>query len=83
VRVFVEREAIVGEAVTIDALRDHLQAADPPISAFTIAAQRNVPWGDFVRAASVAACYDRAPGGEPHEVIWDQRRLVTPPPAGG
>lgn len=81
VEVYVENEKLTGKRLAIDELKSFLTAVSPPVGAFTIHADDDVRWANFVRTAAAAACYDRSPGFEPHEVIWDQRGLA--PPHGG
>jgi hypothetical protein len=78
VRIFVENERVGGSAVELDELAGWLRELDPPATAFALTATGDTPWSRFVRTLVVAACFDRAPGAEPHEVLLDER----PPPVG-
>ncbi|MEM1030903.1 MAG: hypothetical protein AAF928_02585 [Myxococcota bacterium] len=75
---FLERGNPAGVRLGAAQLSAYLRAARPRVDTFTIDAAPSVLWSDFVRVATVVACYDRGPGEAPHEVIWDLRRFSTP-----
>jgi len=46
-----------------------LRAASPPVRVFALTASDPTPWSAVVEAVDAVACYDRAAGEEPHEVL--------------
>lgn len=48
-----------------------LRKTDPPARVFALRPTPSTRWRQLVAAVLAAACYDRAPGEEPHEVILD------------
>ncbi|HHH27941.1 MAG TPA: hypothetical protein ENK57_06310 [Polyangiaceae bacterium] len=69
VTIFVENGKPGGEIMSTSALRAHLQALDPPAIVFTLGASDDTPWPRLREVIAAAACFDRGPGEEPHEVL--------------
>lgn len=69
VTVFVENDKPGGNAVATHALRAHLRAIEPAVGVFTLGATDETPWHRLREVIAAAACFDRAPGEEPHEVL--------------
>lgn len=69
VTVFVENDKPGGATVTTGALAAHLNGLEPPVGVFTLGASDETPWPRLREVIAAAACYDRAPGQEPHEVL--------------
>lgn len=70
-RLYVEGERAAGREVPVAELADVLRRSKPPIEIFALTAAPDVAWRHVERAALAAACHDRRPGEEPHEVIVD------------
>lgn len=68
---FVENEAQSGTSLAISALEAALTALSPPAQVFAVTATRETPWTSVLEVVVAAACHDRAPGDEPHEVVLD------------
>jgi hypothetical protein len=71
VRLFVENENPAGKELPIADLAARLRRVDPPATVFALTATGDTAWREVERALLAAACYDRRPGEEPHEVILD------------
>ncbi|MEZ4441899.1 MAG: hypothetical protein R3B72_22560 [Polyangiaceae bacterium] len=71
VTLHVENENPRGIELPTARLAEHLAALDPPATAFVVTAAPELPWRDLEPALRAAACHDRAPGEEPHEVLLD------------
>ena len=69
VTVFVENDKPGGDTVAIEALKGHLLAIQPPVGVFTLGANGDTPWPRLRDVLVAAACFDRGPGDEPHEVL--------------
>jgi hypothetical protein len=70
-QVFVENDAPAGETIPLGALAAALAEIEPPAEVFAVTATSETAWANVRRAVIASACYDRAPGDEPHEVILD------------
>lgn len=70
VQLFVEHG---GAPVTLPAaqLADHLRDTEPPVGTFALRVTDETAFEQVVAVLVAAACYDREPGGEAHEVILD------------
>jgi hypothetical protein len=68
---YVEHGKPAGDAIAVDALDEHLRTITPPIGVFALSASDDTPWRQVHAAILAAACFDRAAGDEPHEVILD------------
>ncbi|MBW2453137.1 MAG: hypothetical protein JRI68_01425 [Deltaproteobacteria bacterium] len=70
VQLFVEHG---GAPVTLPAakLADHLRATEPPVGTLALRVTEETAFEHFVTVLVAAACYDREPGDEAHEVILD------------
>ncbi len=71
VELFVENEAPGGEQLPLDQLKARLRTHDPPIGVLALTASDDTRWSELSRAVIAAACFDREPGEEPHEIILD------------
>lgn len=71
VLLFVENEAQSGRDLQISALGAVLAELSPPAQVFAVTATAATPWTAVLEVAVAAACYDREPGDEPHEVVLD------------
>lgn len=71
---FVENEAPGGEQLALGELAARLSAHQPPVGVFALTASDDTRWLQLSRAIIAAACFDRKPGDEPHEIILDSRR---------
>jgi hypothetical protein len=69
VTVFVENDKPGGEAMTPADVANHLRAIQPPVGVFTLGASDDTRWRDLREVLVAAACYDREPGQEPHEIV--------------
>jgi hypothetical protein len=67
----VENEAPGGRELSVAELAAALRRIDPPVGVFALTATDDTPWPQFVEALTAAACFDRKPGQEPHEIIFD------------
>jgi ABC-type amino acid transport substrate-binding protein len=70
-RLFVENDAPRGVDVDLGELVATLRGCEPPVGVFALSASDRTSWRQVREALVAAACYDRAPGEEPHEVIFD------------
>lgn len=70
-RVHIENEAPGGSEVPVAELAALLRRTEPPVSMFALTATEATAWKHVVAALVAAACYDRKPGQEPHEVLLD------------
>ncbi len=71
IHLFVENDAPRGRELAPSTLRETLRALEPKAEVFALTATDDTPWAVVLETALAAACYDRAPGDEPHEVILD------------
>jgi hypothetical protein len=69
VTVFVENDKPSGRQMAPHALAAHLRGVEPPVTVFTLGASDDTPWPAMREVLVAAACYDRGPGEEPHEVL--------------
>lgn len=69
VTVFVENDKPGGRAMATAALADHLRGVEPSVGVFTLGVSDDTTWPQLRGVLVAAACYDRQPGEEPHEVI--------------
>jgi hypothetical protein len=69
--VHVENAAPGGKQIRVGEIAALLRATEPPATVFALTATDDTPWQHVLRAAISAACYDRKPGEEPHEVLLD------------
>jgi hypothetical protein len=69
--VFVENERQGGDDMSVSSLAGALAALEPKARVFALAATADTPWATVQKVALTAACYDRKPGDEPHEIILD------------
>jgi hypothetical protein len=69
--VHVENEAPGGWDLPIAELAAKLRATEPAVGFFALTGSAETPWKHVQAAAVAAACYDRAPGEEPHDVLLD------------
>lgn len=53
----------------LNALAAALEKTHPKAEVFSLSASDPTPWRHLVTALATAACYDRRPGEEPHEVL--------------
>ncbi len=70
VQLFVEHG---GGPVTLPVaeLAGHLRRTEPPVGTFALAVTDETAWKQVLTVLVAAACYDREPGEEAHEVILD------------
>jgi hypothetical protein len=68
---FVENARPAGDPFAVAELDEALAALEPKAQVFAVTATADTPWSSVERVALAAACYDRGPGDEPHEVILD------------
>jgi len=59
---------LVPLAKLVEVLRGHT----PPIEVFSLSATDDTRWQQLLDTVIAAACYDREPGQEPHEVLWER-----------
>jgi hypothetical protein len=69
--VHVENAAPGGKHLAVGEIGALLRATAPPAEVFVLTATDDTPWQHLLSAAIAAACYDRKPGEEPHEVLLD------------
>lgn len=68
---FVENAGQGGEDLAVSELRPRLRTLEPRADVFAVTATKTTPWASVQEVALAAACFDRQPGDEPHEVIVD------------
>jgi hypothetical protein len=71
VMLFIENENQAGKEHAVSELRAVLAAIEPRPDVFALTATADTPWNHVQAAVLAAACYDRSPGDEPHEIILD------------
>ncbi len=71
VMLFVENERQEPELLSVSGLNRALMAIVPPAQVFAVTATADTPWAIVERVIIAAACFDRMPGDEPHEIIVD------------
>ena len=71
VELFVENERPGGDALTLSSLKETLRSVKPPVSVAALTASPSTKWQQVEQAIIAAACFDRKPGDEPHEIILD------------
>jgi hypothetical protein len=73
VRLALESDSPRGREIDLAALRDSLRKTEPAVDTFTLLVSDDTPWREVVGAVVAAACYDRAAGDEPHEIVLATR----------
>lgn len=68
---YVENENPAGKRLRVAELRAALRRIDPPATVFALTATDETTWRELAAVLLAAACYDRGPDDEPHEVILD------------
>jgi hypothetical protein len=79
VELFVENDRAAGRRIPLARLGATLDAIEPPVEVFALEVSDRTPSRHLVTALVAAACHDRGPGDEPHEVLVDMRRSVLQP----
>lgn len=71
VTLFIENERQAGDELTLSELKPRLATIEPPAEVFALTATDDTPFSSVAQVIQAAACYDRKPGDEPHEIILD------------
>ena len=70
-RLLVEGADEAGRSLSTAVLAETLRGYTPPIEVFSLSASDATRWQQLLDALVAMACFDRKPGQEPHEVLWN------------